>query len=113
MQHPFERFLAISQIEHRRTDVAPPETHGFCERFHRTVKEEFFPVAFRKTRTWIAIWSSTTERAHPGYRPQGRTPYQTILDGVNPISKDVAADQSPMSKEVEEKVNQLPKQVVA
>lgn len=26
-----------------------PESNGFCERFHRTVKEELFAVAFRKT----------------------------------------------------------------
>lgn len=26
-----------------------PETNRFCERFHRTVKEEFFQVTFRKT----------------------------------------------------------------
>jgi len=31
VHHPFELFLAISQIEHRRTDVASPETNGFCE----------------------------------------------------------------------------------
>ncbi len=49
MGHPFELYLTIQQIEHRRTDVGSPETNGFCERFHRTVKEEFYSVAFRKT----------------------------------------------------------------
>jgi transposase InsO family protein len=48
VHHPFEFFLAISQIEHRRAEAASPETNGFCERFERTVKEEFFQVAFRK-----------------------------------------------------------------
>jgi transposase InsO family protein len=33
---------------HRRTDIGSPEANGFCERFHRTVKEEFYAVAFRK-----------------------------------------------------------------
>jgi len=42
--HPFELYLAIQQIEHRRTDIGSPETNGFCERFHRTVKEEFYGV---------------------------------------------------------------------
>jgi len=47
--HPFELYLAIQQVEHRRTDIGSPETNGFCERFHRTVKAEFYAVAFRKT----------------------------------------------------------------
>jgi transposase InsO family protein len=99
--HPYELFLAINQIEHRCTDVASPETNGFCERFHRTVKEEFFQVAFRKT-----LYESldqlqadldrylefcNRERAHRGYRTQGRTPYQAFLDGMKLMSKEVAA----------------------
>ena len=44
----FELFLAVNQIAHRRTEVRSPETNGFCERFHRNVKEEFFAAAFRK-----------------------------------------------------------------
>jgi transposase len=97
VHHPFELFLAISQIEHRRTDVASPETNGFCERFHRTVKEEFFQVAFRKTLyesldqlqadldRYLEFYNR--ERAHQGYRTQGRTPYQAFVDGVNQMSK--------------------------
>jgi transposase InsO family protein len=49
LHHPFEIFLALNQIDHRRTQVRSPETNGFAERFHRTVQEEFFGVAFRKT----------------------------------------------------------------
>lgn len=47
--HPFELYLAIQQIQHRRTDIGSPETNGFCERFHHTVREEFHAVAFRRT----------------------------------------------------------------
>ena len=36
-QHPYELFLALSDIEHRRTKVRSPKTNGFVERFHRTV----------------------------------------------------------------------------
>jgi transposase InsO family protein len=99
--HPFELFLALNQIEHRRTDVASPQTNGFCERFHRTVKEEFFQVAFRKTLyesldqlqtdldRYLEFYNR--ERAHQGYRTQGRTPYQAFLDGVKLRSKEAAA----------------------
>ena len=121
LQHPYELFLAISQIEHQRTDVASPETNGFWERFHRTVKEEFFQVAFGKTLyesldqlqadldRYLQFYNR--ERAHQGYRTQGRTPYQAFLEGVNPMSKLQGAIQP--SKQVEENANVLPKEVVA
>ncbi len=72
LQHPYEPFLAISQIAHRKTQVRSPETNGFCERSHRTLKEEFFATAFRKTlceawsscrRTRMATRSFTTASA--------------------------------------------------
>lgn len=92
LQHPYELYLAISQIQHRRTQVGSPQTNGFCERFHRTLKEEFFAVAFRKTEyesldqllvdldRYLAFYNR--ERAHQGYRTKGRTPYQAFVDGV-------------------------------
>jgi Integrase core domain/Homeodomain-like domain len=91
LHHPFELFLAISCIEHRRTQVGSPQTNGFCERFHRTAKEEFFSVAFRKTLyasidqlqedldRYLDFYNR--ERPHRGYRTQGRTPFQAFLDG--------------------------------
>jgi len=93
LKHHFQLFLAISQIQHRRTEVRSPQTNGFCERFHRTLKEEFFTVAFRKTLYesvaqlqndldhYLEFYNR--ERAHRGYRTQGRTPYQAFLEGLN------------------------------
>ncbi len=40
------------------------------------------------------------ERAHQGYRTQGRTPCQAFLDGVSQIPNVPAQEQSLMSKEV-------------
>lgn len=40
--------MAINDIDHSRTKAYSPQTNGICERFHRTVKEEFYEVAFRK-----------------------------------------------------------------
>jgi hypothetical protein len=56
------------------------------------VKEEFYAVVFRKTfyesleqlqrdlDGYVAFYNR--ERAHQGYRTQGRTPYQALLEGV-------------------------------
>ena len=82
-------YLATSQIQHPRTEVRSPETNGFCERFHRTLKEEFFTVAFRRTLyeslnqlqadldRYLEFYNR--ERAYQGYRTQARTPYQAFL----------------------------------
>src|SRR5260370_23284930 len=40
--HPYALYLALNDIAHKRTKVKHPSTNGFVERFHRTVKEEFF-----------------------------------------------------------------------
>lgn len=45
---PFELYLAVQQIEHRSAKVRSPQTNGFCERFHRILKEAFFSVALSK-----------------------------------------------------------------
>ncbi len=87
-QHPFEMYLALNQIAHRRTIVRRPRTNGFIERFNRTVLDEFFRVKFREKfhesvdslqidlDVWFRLFK--TERPHRGYRIQGRTPLQSI-----------------------------------
>jgi len=92
LKHHFELFLAISQIRHRRTEVRSPQTNGFCERFHRTVKEEFLAVAFHKTfyesldqlmadlDRYLEFYNR--ESAHQGYRTKGRTPWQAFSVGL-------------------------------
>ncbi len=99
LRHPYELYLAVSQIEHRRTQIGSPETNGFCERFHRTLKEEFFSVAFRRTQyesldqlqrdldRYLDFYNH--ERAHQGYRTQGRTPYQTFVDQLAVMQEEV------------------------
>jgi transposase InsO family protein len=101
LHHPFELFLAINQIVHRTTKVRSPETNGFCERFHRTIKEEFFSIAFRKKLyesldqlqvdldEYMNFYNR--ERSHQGYRTQGRTPYQAFIDALNQASQNEVA----------------------
>jgi transposase InsO family protein len=47
-KHDFQLFLAINDIDHTKTKVKSPQTNGICERFHKTVLQEFYQVAFRK-----------------------------------------------------------------
>lgn len=86
--HPFEVYLALNDLAHKRTKVRHPQTNGFVERFHRTVKEEFFEVALRETfyetvealqadlDRWLLHYN--TERPHLGYRNRGKRPIDTI-----------------------------------
>jgi transposase InsO family protein len=86
--HPFELYLELNDIEHRRTQVRRPQSNGFVERFNRTVLDEFFRVTFRKKfyesvealqvdlDTWLVHYN--TERPHQGYRNMGRRPIDTI-----------------------------------
>ena len=47
-RHDYQLYPAINGIEHTRTKAYSPQTNGICERFHRTVKEEFYDVTFRR-----------------------------------------------------------------
>jgi len=86
--HPYELYLELNDIEHRKTQVRRPQTNGFVERFNRTVLDEFFRIAFRKKLyesvevlqvdldAWLVHYN--TERPHQGYRNRGRRPIETI-----------------------------------
>jgi transposase InsO family protein len=60
--HPFEMFLALNAIEHRRTKVRRPQTNGFVERFNRTMLEEFFrgPSGNASTSLWKPFRRTST-----------------------------------------------------
>ena len=90
-RHDYQLYLAVNDIDHTRTKAYSPQTNGICERFHRTVKEEFYEIAFRKKvysdladlqadlDAWVEIYNN--ERSHQGKMCCGRTPIQTLLDG--------------------------------
>jgi transposase InsO family protein len=90
-RHEYQLYLALSDIEHTRTKTKSPQTNGICERFHRTALDEFYRIAFRKKiyttieelqkdlDEWLEEYN--TRRPHQGKRCEGRTPYDTMLDG--------------------------------
>ena len=96
-RHPFELYLAVENIDHTRSRVKRPQTNGICERFHKTVLNEFYRVAFRKKYyrtldeiqqdldTWIVEYN--TSRPHQGRWCYGKTPMQTFVDSV-PLAKE-------------------------
>ncbi len=90
-KHDYQLFLAINDIDHTKTKVKSPQTNGICERFHKTVLQEFYQVAFRKRLydsvdalqadldQWLHHYN--TERTHQGKMCCGRTPFQTMIEG--------------------------------
>jgi len=46
--HEYQLYAAVENIDHCRTKARHPRTNGICERFHRTIQEEFYATAFRK-----------------------------------------------------------------
>jgi transposase InsO family protein len=95
--HDYQLFLAINDIEHTKTKVKNPQTNGICERFHKTIKDEFYSIAFRKKiyadvedlqrdlDEWLVKYNTT--RTHQGKRCQGRTPMETFLENL-PLAKE-------------------------
>ncbi len=91
--HEYELYLAVENIDHSRTKARHPQTNGICERFHRTIQEEFYATTFRKKLyssleelqtdldDWLAEYNRT--RPHSGKYCYGKTPMQTFLDSVS------------------------------
>ena len=96
--HPFELYLALNDIEHRKTRVRRPQTNGFVERFHRTVLDEFFRVSMRDTAfdrldnlqarldAWLVHYNH--ERPHRGYRNMGKRPVEAINQASTAVGHD-------------------------
>jgi transposase InsO family protein len=90
-QHDYQLYLAINGIDHTKTKAMSPQTNGICERFHKTILNEFYQVTFRKKLystmealqqdldDWIMQYNN--ERTHQGRMCCGRTPMATLLDG--------------------------------
>ena len=95
--HEYELYLAIENIDHTRTKARSPQTNGICERFHKTMLDEFYRVTFRKKvyRTiaelqpdldaWLVEYNE--QRSHQGRWCYGKTPMQTFIDTL-PVAKE-------------------------
>ncbi|MDA2909560.1 IS481 family transposase [Nitrospiraceae bacterium AH_259_D15_M11_P09] len=96
-RHEYELYLAVENMDHTRTKTRHPQTNGICERFHKTMLNEFYRVAFRKKiyrtleelqtdlESWLQEYNE--HRSHQGRWCYGKTPMQTFLDSV-PLAKE-------------------------
>jgi transposase InsO family protein len=91
-RHPYELFLQLEGIEHRKTKVRRPQSNGFVERLHRTLLDEHFRIKGRSK--WYEsvdemqkdleayLKKYNKKRSHQGRNMKGRTPYQAFIDGI-------------------------------
>lgn len=89
--HDYQLYLAINDIEHTKTKVRSPQTNGICERFHKTILQEFYQVTLRKhlyndlatlqkeLDEWLLYYNHV--RMHQGKMCYGRTPMATLSEG--------------------------------
>jgi len=97
--HAYQLYLSIENIDHSKTKARHPQTNGICERLNRTIKHEFYEVAFRKKiyltveeiqldlDKWLQQYNEL--RPHAGKYCYGKTPMQTFLD-----SKHIAIEKN-------------------
>lgn len=102
--HEFQLYLAVENIDHSKTKAYSPQTNGICERFHRTIQDEFYSVAFRKKLyhrleelqadldAWLTEYNQS--RPHSGKYCFGKTPMQTFLDSRH-LSEEKQLDRFP------------------
>lgn len=97
--HAYQLYLAVENIDHSKTKARHPQTNGIVERFHRTMKQEFYDIAFRKKiyttldelqhdlDEWLSTYNNL--RPHAGKYCYGKTPMQTFRD-----SKHIAIEKN-------------------
>ena len=101
--HEYQLYLAVEDIDHSRTKARSPQSNGICERFHKTLLQEFYQVAFRKKiyhtldelqadlDAWVRDYNE--QRPHSGKYCFGKTPMQTFLDSLS-LAKDKMLNQT-------------------
>ena len=97
--HAYQLYMAIENIDHSKTKVRHLQTNGICERFHKTMKNEFYDITFRKkiynsieelqadADEWLKQYNEL--RPHSGKYCYGKTPWQTFKD-----SKHIAIEKN-------------------
>ncbi len=100
--HDYQLYLTIEGIDHSRIKARHPQSNGICERFHRTMQDEFYAIAFRKKLytniddlqkdldEWMYHYNH--DRPHSGKYCYGKTPMQTWKDSL-PLAQQKQLDE--------------------
>jgi len=100
-KHPFELFLQLEDIKHRRTKVGRPQSNGFAERLNRTLLDEHFRIKGRE-KFYESIDEMqkdldeylvkyNTKRPHQGRNMNGMTPLKAFKKGLSARPKEKTA----------------------
>ena len=101
--HEYQLYLTLEDIDHSKTKARSPQTNGMCERFHKTMQDEFYAIAFRKKvynnldelqadlDNWMHWYNH--ERTHSGKYCYGKTPMNTFMDSLE-LAKSKRLDDS-------------------
>ncbi|MDR3031325.1 MAG: integrase core domain-containing protein [Holosporales bacterium] len=88
--HAFQVYLTIEEIEHTKTKTPYPPINRIVERVHKTMKQEFYAVSFKKNiyesveelhrdvDEWLKYYNN--EPPHSGKYCYGKMPKQTFID---------------------------------
>lgn len=99
--HAYQLYLGVENIDHSKTKAYSPQTNGLVERFHKTMKNEFYDIAFRKklytsleelqqdVDLWLVDYNE--KRPHSGKYCYGKTPLQTFISSKS-LSNDKQLD---------------------
>ena len=89
-QHDYQLYLAINHIDHTKTKAMSTQKNGICERFHMTILQEFYQVAYLKKLyceletlqsdldEWLAHYNN--KRNHQDKMCCGQRPIETLLN---------------------------------
>lgn len=107
--HNYQLYLAIEDIDHTKTKARSPQTNGICERFHRTMQNEFYAVAFRKkvyseieelqndVNKWLEEYNR--KRTHSGKYCYGKTPLETFVQAKHIAQEKMIGEKNPPHQE--------------
>jgi len=84
--HEYELYLAVENIDHSKTKARHPQTNGICERFHKTILNEFYQIkkvykTLEELQNDVDLWINhyNQQKPHSGKHCDGRTPMETFL----------------------------------
>lgn len=99
--HEYQLYLAIEDVDHTKTKAKSRQTNGICERFDKTILNEFYQIAFRKklyqtleelqadVDDWMRHYNE--ERPHSGKHCYGKTPMETFAESKH-LAKEKELD---------------------